>query len=193
MQVSGKCDNAAAALMIDDRESRLFKRLVRMNKVRTVLLLTAITILGSEAMTATLMLSFSAPKSWVMIGLAISTVCPLTVAPPVIIFLLRTVYRLERSRELIAELAMTDTLTGSYNRRYFMLQAQSEFDKAQRHNLPLSIIMLDADRFKSLNDTYGHNVGDEVLQKLSAACRKNLRASDVFARYGGRSSSFYCH
>jgi predicted signal transduction protein with EAL and GGDEF domain len=185
MQAFDKFDDALWALTSGDSHSKVLKRFIRLNKVHAVLLITAVTVLGSELITTALMLSFSAPESWVAIGLCISTVCPLVLAPMITVLLLSMVHLLERSREMITELAMTDMLTGSYNRRYFMLQAQEEFTKSERYNLPLSIILFNADRFKSLNDTYGHDTGDNVLRQLGTTCMKSLRSSDIFARYGG--------
>jgi PAS domain S-box-containing protein len=83
------------------------------------------------------------------------------------------------------ELAITDPLTGLYNRRFFFSQAKAEFERARRYQEPLSIIMLDIDDFKKINDTYGHLVGDQVLQTLAKICRENLREIDIVGRYGG--------
>ncbi len=83
------------------------------------------------------------------------------------------------------ELAITDPLTGLYNRRYFFNQAKTEFERARRYQGPLSIIMLDIDDFKKINDTYGHLIGDQVLQSLARLCRENVREIDVVGRYGG--------
>jgi diguanylate cyclase (GGDEF)-like protein len=168
-----------------DKHSMLFQWLTDVNSIYAVILVSLVTALGSEALTAILMVSFSAPERWVEIGLAIATVVPLVLAPVIVAFFLQMIRRLERARKLIAELAMTDMLTGIYNRRYFMVEAEKEFGKAQRYNLPLSIILYDVDRFKALNDTFGHSAGDEVLRALTSACARCLRSSDVFARYGG--------
>lgn len=82
-------------------------------------------------------------------------------------------------------LAITDTLTGLYNRRHFMEMARQEFIRAGRYELPLSVIMLDIDGFKLINDTYGHLVGDQVLQVVAACCKRNIRAADLIGRFGG--------
>jgi diguanylate cyclase (GGDEF)-like protein len=178
-------DKRGEAATAADSHSTTFRWLIRMNRARAILLITVATVFGSEAITATLMTLLSAPRRWCLVGIVISTLVPLVEAPLIATFFLRMVHRLESAHEIIAELAMTDILTGAYNRRYFMQEAQKEFGKAQRYNLPLSIIMFDADRFKSLNDTYGHSAGDDVLRELSAACKRCIRASDVFVRYGG--------
>lgn len=82
-------------------------------------------------------------------------------------------------------LAIHDSLTGLYNRRHFMSLAWSEFQRAKRYVKPLSVIMLDIDHFKRVNDTYGHLIGDQVLQFIANICDKNLRIHDVIGRYGG--------
>ncbi len=82
-------------------------------------------------------------------------------------------------------LAIHDSLTGLYNRRHFMTLAWNEFQRASRYDKPLSVIMLDIDHFKRVNDTYGHLIGDQVLQSIAKICNNNLRVHDVIGRYGG--------
>ncbi len=83
------------------------------------------------------------------------------------------------------ELAIHDPLTGSYNRRYFYEMAQVYFSQMLRSSRPLSILMIDLDHFKHINDTYGHASGDLVLQKVAAVCKSLVRVADIFSRYGG--------
>lgn len=83
------------------------------------------------------------------------------------------------------ELARTDTLTGIHNRRHLFELAEREFNFAVRYGSPLSALMFDVDDFKTANDTHGHAVGDQALQSLTGAVRAQLRAVDVFGRYGG--------
>ncbi len=85
----------------------------------------------------------------------------------------------------VKRLAITDTLTGLYNRRHFMERAQNEFERTRRYHTPLSVIMLDLDHFKSVNDTYGHLLGDAVLQNVGKICKDTLRCVDIIGRYGG--------
>lgn len=82
-------------------------------------------------------------------------------------------------------MATTDELTGLYNRRDFYNIADLEFKRSSRYARPLSMIMLDIDLFKRINDTYGHPVGDQVLSQMAACCRKSVRAADIIGRYGG--------
>ena len=78
-----------------------------------------------------------------------------------------------------------DALTGVYNRRYFDEQITQEILIARRHNRPLALAMIDVDHFKSVNDTHGHAVGDQVLKALSAKLSSMLRGYDSLCRYGG--------
>jgi diguanylate cyclase (GGDEF)-like protein len=90
-----------------------------------------------------------------------------------------------RLHDLIRSQAQTDALTGIHTRRYFFSLAQLEFGRSDRHGHTLSAIMLDLDHFKDINDTFGHDVGDQVLQVVSKRCYSQIRASDMIGRYGG--------
>jgi diguanylate cyclase (GGDEF)-like protein/PAS domain S-box-containing protein len=93
----------------------------------------------------------------------------------------------ERKR-LMAELerlSETDALTNTLNRRGFLKLAQREFDRARRIGQPFSIVMIDIDHFKRVNDTYGHAAGDMVLAMLADRCRENIRNIDILSRFGG--------
>lgn len=85
----------------------------------------------------------------------------------------------------IQQLATIDPLMGLYNRRHFFELAYNEFERAVRYARPLSILMIDVDDFKKINDTYGHLVGDQVLRVIAEQCRLTLRTVDVVGRYGG--------
>jgi diguanylate cyclase (GGDEF)-like protein len=85
----------------------------------------------------------------------------------------------------LQEVALTDVLTGFPNRRYAMDRMQQEWAAAQRSGRPMACLAIDLDDFKKVNDTYGHDVGDIVLAKTSAALKADLRAQDVICRTGG--------
>lgn len=85
----------------------------------------------------------------------------------------------------LAELASTDELTGLPNRRFFEEISDFEFERVRLFHEPLSLLMVDVDLFKRINDEHGHLVGDDVLRSLAASARSVLRASDLFARLGG--------
>jgi diguanylate cyclase (GGDEF)-like protein len=85
----------------------------------------------------------------------------------------------------LQQLATVDDLTGAFNRRHFMDRGSIEIDRARRHEKPCSVIILDLDHFKAVNDSYGHQVGDTALEHSAALCMNTLRPSDLFGRYGG--------
>lgn len=91
-------------------------------------------------------------------------------------------YRLE---EQLKHLSDTDALSNVGNRRYFMRRLRQETTRAQRLKQPLSLLVLDIDHFKRVNDTFGHLSGDEVIRQLAALCRNGVRGIDVVARIGG--------
>jgi len=92
---------------------------------------------------------------------------------------------LKSANEQLAMLAATDPLTGAYNRRHFMTQANAELKQANRHGRALSLIALDIDHFKQINDHHGHGVGDRILIMLTETVMPILRPRDLFARFGG--------
>jgi diguanylate cyclase (GGDEF)-like protein len=93
----------------------------------------------------------------------------------------------ERSRLFreVHQLAVTDPLTGLYNRRAFLSSVSQEIERARRYQHPISLVILDIDLFKSINDTYGHLVGDQVLMRVAQLCQEATRRTDLVARYGG--------
>lgn len=92
---------------------------------------------------------------------------------------------LQKHARQLEHLARRDELTQAFNRRYFLQELEKEVNRSRRYKNPLSVVILDLDYFKNVNDTYGHASGDAVLQALSAACSSTMRSQDVFARLGG--------
>ena len=93
--------------------------------------------------------------------------------------------RVQERTRLLHELASRDPLTGLHNRRYFSHTLGPAFDQARRYNTPLTLMMIDLDDFKHVNDEHGHAVGDEVLILLATTLTTELRAADIGARFGG--------
>jgi diguanylate cyclase (GGDEF)-like protein len=100
--------------------------------------------------------------------------------------------RLRREQEMLAqanrqlaELAASDALTGLRNRGAFEERLEEEVERARRHGRPLSLLLLDIDRFKEYNDTFGHLAGDAVLRSVGSILARKVRATDFAARYGG--------
>ena len=87
--------------------------------------------------------------------------------------------------EEIYRMTIMDGLTGAYNRRYVQEYLEREVARAHRYNRALSVIMLDIDHFKRVNDQFGHLAGDFVLREVSELARRRIRREEVFARYGG--------
>ena len=92
---------------------------------------------------------------------------------------------LARSRDEMKAVAVTDPLTRCYNRRLLYEIAEHELEQHRRYNLPLSILYIDVDHFKAINDTRGHHTGDEVLETLGAILRELTRQADYVFRWGG--------
>jgi two-component system, cell cycle response regulator len=92
---------------------------------------------------------------------------------------------LRAANDRLHQLAITDPLTGLYNRRHYMELMETELDRSRRHQNLLSILMVDVDHFKAINDTHGHQVGDKVLEAIASALQDSLRRHDVIARCGG--------
>lgn len=93
--------------------------------------------------------------------------------------------RLRSSVTESIEMAVTDPLTGLHNRRYLQNHLQTLFDRAVQRGRPLSVLMADIDRFKAVNDQWGHDGGDAVLREFADRLRRNIRGMDLICRYGG--------
>ena len=92
---------------------------------------------------------------------------------------------LEEAKRIAEDLARKDALTGIWNRRAFLEMSKLEIENAHRHNIPLSLIMIDIDKFKNFNDEYGHEIGDIVIKSFAENLKIHTRDTDVFARVGG--------
>jgi diguanylate cyclase (GGDEF)-like protein len=95
------------------------------------------------------------------------------------------IYRNSLSADVLRRLATTDPLTGAFNRRHYMDLMTREQRRADRYGTVYSVLMIDIDHFKRVNDTYGHQVGDQAIQAMADACKKLMRPTDIVARYGG--------
>jgi len=93
--------------------------------------------------------------------------------------------RLQEECDRLRELSQTDPLTGLFNRRHLKAALDQEMERTRRTGLPTSLIMVDLDYFKRVNDTFGHQTGDEALKWATQVWRRNLRRIDILCRYGG--------
>jgi diguanylate cyclase (GGDEF)-like protein len=99
--------------------------------------------------------------------------------------LITLVHNLKTTQDRLKTMATRDLLTGLYNRNYFNETITREIEKAKRYGENLSIIMIDIDKFKYINDTYGHLHGDGILKECASILRKAVRGSDILCRFGG--------
>jgi diguanylate cyclase (GGDEF)-like protein len=100
-------------------------------------------------------------------------------------FTIKLTKKISDARQKIEEMAITDELTEQFNRRHIMERFRVEFERAKRLKKDLGCILIDIDNFKSINDQYGHLVGDEVLREVSGLIKDSIRTYDILGRYGG--------
>lgn len=105
------------------------------------------------------------------------------IAPQIAVAIDRTALKSKAGE--FEQLSVTDPLTGLLNRRYLQNRLAEELNRSKRHRFPMTLMMIDVDRFKSYNDTFGHPAGDEALRIVAGILKENLRGADVAARYGG--------
>lgn len=149
----------------------------------TTLLLTVASVIFSVVLTELIFLLIGGGPG--LTGLTISIVVPAIIAPLFGLFQLRLLDQLQKTEDRLRLLSTTDDLTQAHNRRHFLDLAEHELARARRYGETLALVLFDLDEFKHINDTYGHLAGDEALRRVSTLCRAALRASDLFARYGG--------
>ncbi len=106
-------------------------------------------------------------------------------AEPILIHALRNQASIALGSAIQCELAILDRLTKAYNHEYFQHHLMDEIERCKRYKSCVSLLMIDIDHFKPINDTYGHQVGDEVLRELAGLIKRNVRIVDFCARYGG--------
>jgi diguanylate cyclase (GGDEF)-like protein len=97
--------------------------------------------------------------------------------------------KLQEKKGQLQKLARHDQLTGLYDRRFFEARLEEEFQRAKRYDLDLSLLMMDLDHFKKINDTFGHPAGDEVLSTFGTMIQDEVRSTDIAGRYGGEEFS----
>jgi len=143
---------------------------------------------------AGLALSFFCAGSWVLVNFLVVGGTHKYAATPywngfvLLLFFLAFAYvlgRLKKALDVEKLLSETDPLTGVNNRRYFYEAAAREFERSRRYGHPVSLVYLDLDNFKQVNDRHGHEEGDRLLRQVAGTIREHERGSDVLARMGG--------
>ena len=159
--------------------------MVRMGYLRSQLVITLFSIVVSVLLTA-LLLRDPGMTADVRVGaLLTAAAVPAMVAPLASHFMLTLAFELDAAHTALADTARRDVLTGVFNRRYFMEEFDRELARAERTLNPLTLLLIDADHFKRINDAYGHATGDDVLRQLAQSIAGSMRPYDRLARYGG--------
>ena len=157
--------------------------LVRLGVAGTVAVVVAVTVVFSVAVASLVAILFL--QVALVPTLIMSVVTPILVATPVAWQFCVIIRDLDKAERELKILAMTDELTGLDNRRQFVEMATRHISYIRRFGGEAALIVLDIDHFKKINDTYGHQVGDDVLKSLVPPIRSQLREVDTFARIGG--------
>jgi diguanylate cyclase (GGDEF)-like protein len=180
---SSAAQGAPGEAPLDAAFRRAGEFLLRAGIVKSTLLLTLIVaLLAAGIAQVVVSLAGHADRST---AVSSAVLCALVLTPPLGVLVLRLLIELERTRERLAVLATHDDLTGIYNRRHFMSIVQREWERARRYGTSAALLLIDADRFKAVNDIHGHLCGDELLRQMATAAGRSLRQADVLARFGG--------
>lgn len=123
-------------------------------------------------------------------GTLIAFLIPTILTPVISLFFFNVLFQLDLAETRLQLLSNTDDLTGVHNRRYFFNSLEHQFALAKRYGQVFSMLMIDLDDFKKINDIYGHPAGDEYLCLFSDICRRESRKVDEFARIGGDEFGF---
>jgi len=165
------------------------KIVLGMNRVKLIIVVTILTI--CSALLTDLIISKIFGFEIVLEEMLIKvSLIPLVVVPAVGWYLLGLIYELDKLEKRMSALATYDDLTGLLNRRAFYSSAQSMADYCYRSKQPYSILLVDLDFFKKINDVYGHAGGDKVLASFGALSSETSRGSDVIGRLGGEEFAF---
>lgn len=168
-----------------DAQSGWRALVVRLGRGRTVLLITLFSMLLSVALAGAIWHLFDFPLPAPMRMWAMAALMPVVIAPAASFVFVTLVLELEHARASVLDMALRDSLTNAYNRRYLIDRLERERQRAVRTGQPLSLLMIDIDAFKAVNDRHGHAAGDLALQAVAKVCEGAMRQYDLLARYGG--------
>ncbi len=156
----------------------------RIRAIRKVGAFTLATVAAS-VMTLGVVTYFVTGTLDVGVGLLVAVVVPAMVVPVAGYWHISLAERLREANDKLRTLSETDPLTGTFNRRRFLQVAEQQLALARRHCFPTSVLIIDFDHFKSINDRFGHVAGDRVLKEATTLMQGALRDSDTLARFGG--------
>lgn len=158
--------------------------LLRSGHWQAVGIITLMSVLVSVLVTVAVVLTMGNIET-LPLDVTVAVLVPLVVAPLVSHRAMGLLYELEESRVLLHQLAIRDGLTHLYNRRFFMGRLDTELERARREGSAISVLLMDLDHFKSINDRFGHATGDEVLERFASVLIHATRPYDLVARHGG--------
>jgi len=164
---------------------RLHRLLLRQGTAKACFWVTLFITTCSVAVTVAMNLVIGPPPQLAWLTYTLSLVTPLLISPPIAWFVMRLMLETDAARRLAERMAITDPLTGAYNRRQFFRVGELVLARQRGESLSLSVLLLDIDHFKAVNDQHGHAVGDQVLTAVARACARHLREGDLLARFGG--------
>lgn len=164
---------------------RRIRRLLALPRWAAVGVIVGASVASSVAITLLALVLTDAPREILGMSVLIAMLVPTLVAAPVSIGLLKLLHELDAARALAQTLANTDALTGALNRRHFLNAGSLAIGRARQDATPTSVLLMDIDDFKQVNDRHGHSTGDAVLQMFARQCLKSLRPQDMLARWGG--------
>jgi diguanylate cyclase (GGDEF)-like protein len=159
-------------------------RLLGLRHWHAVGLITGLSVVASLLVTWLVVVLAGRPEALSM-SLLTAVLVPLLVAPLVSHSAMGLLYEVEAARAQLHQAAIRDGLTHAYNRRFFMARLEEEAPRARRMGVPLSVLMIDIDHFKAINDAHGHAAGDVVLADIARLLTQSMRPYDLVARYGG--------
>jgi len=163
--------------------NRLSRWFLGTSLVHSCLLIILMSMSCSVAYTMIALHLADIPITWPAYVVALIT--PAVIALALTSVILRLMREHEQTRNILLKTHQYDSLTGVYNRHHFMGIAEREFELARRKCTALSLLIMDVDYFRQVNDTYGYQCGEMVLREIIGVCKDVLRSSDVLARYGG--------
>ena len=167
---------------------RLHETIKSLGKFRAILVITLLAVAFSVVITYLITTWFGGGPG--AIGLIAGAVIPAVIAPIFSAVMIDLIFKLDDARAELQRVSILDDLTGVYTRRHFLKVAAEEFLRAERYGHEFSIIYFDLDDFKLVNDRFGHQTGDRMLQAVSQICMRNRRAIDTFARLGGEEFAY---
>jgi diguanylate cyclase (GGDEF)-like protein len=179
--------NIDTSLTEPSEQNWKFGQLIAVKSRRGIIELSLLTTLIFVILSVTVLFVIALLSKSIAFGEGIipTIAIPLIIGPIVSYIIFTQSYHLTQAITQIDNLSRTDPLTGLYNKRFFTELVAMEMAVASRYEISSSILLIDLDHFKMVNDTHGHLAGDEVIRIISSVIRRNVRRTDVVARFGG--------